>query len=229
MATPAQITANQANSKHSTGPASADGKARSSRNSFKHGLYSKSLVLPNEDPAELDRLRAALRAEHQPINTTEEILVNELAENFWRLRRMREREASAMLPDNFSVSVELGLLVIIQRTMASAERGFHRSLAALRRIQKDRGFVPQPSEAAEEEIGFVPQDPEPPANPSRTVQNIGFVSQGPGFPAHLSSIPEEFLPFLDESGALKPGNSAALSAHLRDSCLKSFDRLPKAD
>ena len=61
MATPAQIAANLANSQKSTGPKSADGKARSSRNSFKHGLYSKHLVLPNEDPAELDQLRASLR------------------------------------------------------------------------------------------------------------------------------------------------------------------------
>src|ERR1700761_7701695 len=45
MATPAQVAANQANSQKSTGPKSPDGKTRSSRNSFKHGLYSKDLVL----------------------------------------------------------------------------------------------------------------------------------------------------------------------------------------
>jgi hypothetical protein len=100
MPTPSQIRANRANSEKSTGPTSAAGKARSSRNSFQHGLYSKQLVLPNEDPAELDRLRASLRAEHQPLNTTEDILVNELAETFWRLRRMREFETRAMLPEN---------------------------------------------------------------------------------------------------------------------------------
>jgi hypothetical protein len=127
MATPAQVAANQANSQKSTGPTSPDGKARSSRNSFKHGLYSKDLVLPNGDPAELDRLRASLRAEHQPMNTTEDMLVGErtgrlvpvvrgltsdLAENFWRLRRMREFETRAMPPENIINWPQTGLLAV---------------------------------------------------------------------------------------------------------------------
>ena len=72
---------NRANAQHSTGPKSIIGKLRSSQNSFQHGLYSEQLVLPNEDPAEFDRLRATLRNEHQPANTTEEILVDELAQS----------------------------------------------------------------------------------------------------------------------------------------------------
>jgi hypothetical protein len=167
MATPAQVAANQANSKLSTGPKSAETKARSSRNSFKHGLYAKALVLPGEDPAELDQLRASLRAEHQPANTTEDILVNELAENFWRIRRMRAREAVAMEPENLQFWMETGLLALVHRTMASAQREFHRALADLRRLQKDRGFVPQlPAHSEAEpdhpapEIGFVSSIPE---------------------------------------------------------------------
>jgi hypothetical protein len=89
MITEAQLAANRANAQKSTGPATPEGKARSSRNSFKHGLYSKQLVVGAEEAAELDALKAKLRAEHQPINETEEILVNELAEQFWRLRRSR--------------------------------------------------------------------------------------------------------------------------------------------
>jgi hypothetical protein len=38
MATQRQIEANRRNAKKSTGPRSAEGKARSSRNSFRHGL-----------------------------------------------------------------------------------------------------------------------------------------------------------------------------------------------
>ena len=43
MATQKQIAANRANSKRSTGPKTAAGKLRSSRNAFRHGL---SLTLP---------------------------------------------------------------------------------------------------------------------------------------------------------------------------------------
>ena len=72
---------NRANSQHSTGPTSARGKARSAQNSFKYGLYSQELIIQGEDPAEFDHLRATLRDEHQPANTTEEILVDELAQS----------------------------------------------------------------------------------------------------------------------------------------------------
>jgi hypothetical protein len=123
-AAPAQSTRaeiNRANSQHSSGPRTLQGKMKSSQNSFKHGLYSSQLVLPTEDPAELDQLRASIRADHQPANTTEEILVDEIAENFWRLRRVRELEGRTMQPENFTDL--MSLLPMIQRTMASAERG----------------------------------------------------------------------------------------------------------
>jgi hypothetical protein len=58
---PTRAEINRANARHSTGPRTATGKARSSQNSFKHGLYAKYLVLPDEDPAELDELCASSR------------------------------------------------------------------------------------------------------------------------------------------------------------------------
>ncbi len=134
---------NRANAQHSTGPKSAIGKLRSSQNSFQHGLYSKQLILPGEDPAEFDHLRATLRNEHQPANTVEEILVDELAQHFWRMRRFRELEARALQPENLDAWCNNGLFALIQRSMASAERSFHKSLTALRGLQKARGFVPQ--------------------------------------------------------------------------------------
>src|SRR5581483_7473820 len=96
----AKLVANRANAEKSTGPKSEEGKTRSSRNAFKHGLYSQQLVLPGEDAAALDALKADLRAEHQPTNKTEEILVNELAEQYWRLRRARRLEADLLSSDD---------------------------------------------------------------------------------------------------------------------------------
>lgn len=125
-----------------TGPRTQDGKNTSRWNSFKHGLYAQQLIIPGEDPAELDALRASLRAEHQPAGTTEEILVNEIAEHFWRLRRMRAHEAIAMTSEHFDVWLERGWLALVARQMASAERGMHKAITALRRLQLDRGFVP---------------------------------------------------------------------------------------
>ena len=163
---------NRQNALHSTGPRTPEGKRASSRNSFQHGLYSKQLVLPGEDPAELDALRQDLRREHQPANTTEEILVNELAEHYWRLRRMRKLEARIMGTGALDeLERGLRLLAIVQRTMASAERGFHKALAALRQLQKQRGFVPQTQEVPTQSVS---QQPLAAVAPE---ENHGFVSQ----------------------------------------------------
>ena len=156
-ATRAEI--NRANSQLSTGPRTPEGKARSSRNSFKHGLYSKQLIIEGEDPAEFDELRATLHAEHRPASTTEEILVDELAQHFWRMRRFRALEARAWSLENLDTWLENGLLSLIQRSMASAERAFHKALAALQKIQKELGFVPPKSApviAQSGDSGFVP-------------------------------------------------------------------------
>jgi hypothetical protein len=169
---------NRANSQHSSGPVTPAGKAASSRNSFKHGLYSKALIYPGENPSELDALKADLRRDHQPANTTEEILVNEMAEHFWRIRRWREREARLMAIEATPAGVVAftQMLPLIQRLMSAAERGFHKSLATLRQLQKDRGFVPHSSAntnaeekektepAASAGVGFVPQ-PDSPQKP----------------------------------------------------------------
>ncbi len=112
----------------------AGGKAAQSGDYFKHGICSRHLVIRNEDPAELDALKSDLRAEHQPANTTEEILVNEMAEQFWRIRRFRNRENCYMVTrrPRRGAYAELKVVPVIQRMMAGAERGFHKALSALR-------------------------------------------------------------------------------------------------
>jgi hypothetical protein len=59
MATEKQIAANRANAKRSTGPKTAAGRARSSRNAYRHGL---SLELPLDDPAFRARMDAMMQA-----------------------------------------------------------------------------------------------------------------------------------------------------------------------
>ncbi len=137
---------NRRNAQLSTGPRTTEGKRRSSQNAFRHGLYSKQLVTPDECAAELDELRATLRREHAPASTIEEILVDDLAQHFWRLRRFREMEARVWQPDsNLFTPATLALLA---RHLASAERSFFRTLAALTKLQQARGFVPQKQPAA---------------------------------------------------------------------------------
>src|SRR5688572_18909003 len=96
MATPAQVLANRQNSIYSTGPVSIEGKAASSRNSYKHGLTSKQIVMPGEDPAEYDALRENILKQYAPANETERTLVEEVAAGSWRLARARRHETAIL-------------------------------------------------------------------------------------------------------------------------------------
>ena len=50
-----QFVANRRNALRSTGPTSAIGKLSSARNAIKHGIYSQTSVLFNEDREDYDR------------------------------------------------------------------------------------------------------------------------------------------------------------------------------
>jgi hypothetical protein len=63
-------------------------------NAVRHGILSRHLVLPWEDPSEYDDLMDSLVAEHRPNGPTEHHLVEELAGVIWRKQRLTTAEAS---------------------------------------------------------------------------------------------------------------------------------------
>ena len=62
----ARILANRANSLKSTGPTSVEGRRISARNSLKHGMAGRGVVLPDSDAAEVERRNEVLQAELAP-------------------------------------------------------------------------------------------------------------------------------------------------------------------
>jgi hypothetical protein len=121
---------------------------------FPHAPKSQLVCIPGENPVRLDLLRADLAAEHRPATPTEELLVDEMAQHYWRMKRYRYLETSMWMADEsaadgkLSANLELvqwtissGIAAHYQRCLASAERAFYRALNALRGIQKERGFV----------------------------------------------------------------------------------------
>ena len=62
MASPAQIHANQVNAQNSTGPKTAEGKARASRNNLRHGLTLGVLTVDPAEQHEFCEFEANLRA-----------------------------------------------------------------------------------------------------------------------------------------------------------------------
>ena len=86
-----QLAANRKNARKSTGPKTKAGKEIASRNSIKHGLYARSLLLnsPNvkENPTKYDTLLDSLSRDLQPRGAFEEFLVNKIANCIWRSQR----------------------------------------------------------------------------------------------------------------------------------------------
>ena len=90
MATAKQVAANRANAARSSGPRTPAGRAKSSRNAFRHGLsLSLSLPLPRDltTATEIDRLAQAIAGE----NPSEQQLMaaNEFATAQCELMRIR--------------------------------------------------------------------------------------------------------------------------------------------
>jgi hypothetical protein len=102
MATEAQAAANAANAQFSTGPRTIPGRAQSALNSLRHGLTAKTVLLPNEDPAEYQAFAVAMQADLGPDNVIEFSLAQELISLQGRLQRVPALEArilSADVPD----------------------------------------------------------------------------------------------------------------------------------
>jgi hypothetical protein len=93
MVTTEQVQANRNNARRSTGPRTAEGKARSSQNALKHGLRAQATVLPGENIDDFHFLVAELENQFQPQSAVEWTLLRQLADAEWRMRRVPQIEA----------------------------------------------------------------------------------------------------------------------------------------
>ena len=119
---------------HSTGPRTSTGKATSARNSFKHGLASGAIVVPGEDPAAFDALLKDLTADHAPANTTEELLVHEMAQCYWLMQRATRLQNACFTGGE----VDCKQLALFLRYRTTCERAFHKALNTLLQLKKQR-------------------------------------------------------------------------------------------
>src|SRR5258707_6627714 len=89
MSTTKQNEANRANAQLSTGPRTAEGKAKSSLNAITHGLTATHLLIPTESADDFEAHAASLRAHFAPADPLRSLLVDQLIAAAWRLRRAR--------------------------------------------------------------------------------------------------------------------------------------------
>ena len=88
----ARLAANRANAQHSTGPATAQAKERTRLNATRHGLTSQVACMPWEDRGAFDQFCAGLIADYRPAGVVETEIARSIAEDHWRLNRVRAIE-----------------------------------------------------------------------------------------------------------------------------------------
>ncbi|MCX6632082.1 MAG: hypothetical protein NTW28_31110 [Candidatus Solibacter sp.] len=171
MATPAQITANQANAQKSTGPRSVEGRSASRFNALKHGIDAASIVIPGEDPADYDVLVAHYHHEYRPQSASESFHVATMLRADWQKRRLQAVEADlyhtvlAESPGNSLAAVLLAespaakLLVRVQRQIAAFERIWHRANTEIRRARAQAESAP--GESHDNYLDFLCAKPAP--------------------------------------------------------------------
>jgi hypothetical protein len=82
-----RILASRANGARSQGPATPQGKQRSSRNAINHGLLAKIVVMKDESADAFEDHLSQLVDRLQPLDDVEFGMVEEMAAASWRMRR----------------------------------------------------------------------------------------------------------------------------------------------
>jgi hypothetical protein len=156
MSTPAQVAANQANAQLSTGPRTEAGRAAAARNNFRHGLTPSSefWVLPSESQHDFYKLLAEFQQEHQPTTSTEEALVQAMAEHHWLRHRAMRLEHSCF---DYATGelIDDRKLALYLRYQTTHERAFHKALNDLLKLRAEKrkaeiGFERQQHAEAEQ-------------------------------------------------------------------------------
>jgi hypothetical protein len=122
MTTPAVIERNRDNAAHSTGPRTAAGKGRSSRNALRHGLRSEAPVLAGESSEEWERHYAGILQSLAPAGALETELAGRVALALWRLRRAAAFEAAVTAVGLDEVSEEVRRSATIDDLMPGVEK-----------------------------------------------------------------------------------------------------------
>ena len=149
MSSTPQIEANRANSQLSTGPRTPEGKAASSSNSTKLGLYAKQAVLLTpEDHADFQALDSAYAYELRPYSPVERTLFSQVVLAAWNIERAKRLEAQ--LAATLGIDPLLSEDETLSRITAArnrAERTFHKCLKELRASQSAQPRPPVRSQS----------------------------------------------------------------------------------
>ncbi len=149
MSTENQIEANRKNAQLCTGPKTEEGKARSSRNALKTGIYSKAEVLLTESLEAYEQLIAAFYEQFAPATPQESCLVDALIRYEWLSRRYMAADTAVwngslqdQIPNVGRAFVwHSETLARAGRYFHAARKGFTQTLKELKALQAERKSV----------------------------------------------------------------------------------------
>jgi hypothetical protein len=205
MATESQTNANRENAKASTGPQTAEGKAKSSRNNTKFGLFATTNCVQPEEQEDYENFCSALWTALAPADPIEEVTAAEFIRNAWRLRRcaMAEGTLGEMVArfqasqnktrgtdhpaaDPMIYPTHLPAQTAIDRARTSAQNGLYRAKAALDKMQAPRRKAEQQAAAALQ----VEPNPAPVTEPEKPAPAIRTQSKPVTQPQETPSVGE---------------------------------------
>jgi hypothetical protein len=210
----------EANRRNAAGPhqMTEAGKQSLRTNALRHGLAAKlHVVLAGEDEKFYNEILESLREEYAPQSTQEEMLVGQIAENYWRLIRARNMESGSFKlgikieaeeygfnrvePDDLLRGANLAttlshhheIFARIARYETTADRSYYRAIRELDKLQNRR----QQNSARQ-------QAKTPPAPEIRSVQQ-----NDPAAATEIRSV-REYTPSDIENAALPVSADAML-------------------
>jgi hypothetical protein len=181
----------------STGPRTEEGKARSSQNALKSGIYSQAIVIPGENFEHYELLTAEYFQRFSPTTPELRDALDRLVLCVWFLRRYARiqaelfRSAMEQIP---SAAAGLAFTAIdqslsrLQRIVNSTHRNHD---AALREVERLHKLASEPQPEPAPTPASQPQPSEPLTQPKE------FVSSTPALPP--SMVPER-SPHLPQTG-----------------------------
>jgi hypothetical protein len=182
MSAAAKALINRTNAQASKGPRTQAGKDAVRLNAVAHGMTSKTIVLPHENIEEYQQMHQGLVDSYNPANDREKLLVEQIAQAYWRLQRCygveraflenriaasEETDPDAAMANLFIDKAEAGRIRLLMRYITTAERAHNKALADLQKAQAERRKQER-EEAAMQELAAIY---------SRPTDPVGFVSQ----------------------------------------------------
>jgi hypothetical protein len=171
---PRKLEANRRNAQKSTGPRTAEGKAKSSRNSYTHGLYSSRLYRDEnqrakEEPEFLEILNG-FREHYQPVGFVENFWLERVAVEAFRYARNLSHEQNVLRYDDYFLSSAPNSL---QRYQGAISKQLAQTLAQLEAFQAARKAIETSEDPGDEsdEMGTIAGPPASPRSAAREKDN----------------------------------------------------------